>query len=500
MALSVIIGLFYTPVMIKMLGQSEYGLYNTVCSTISTLSVLSLGFNSSYVRYYAQYNKEKDKDSINRLNGLFILIFTVIGLIALLCGLYLTFNLNSVFDSGLSESEYETAKTLMFILTFNLAFSFPMSVFSSIISAHEKFVFLKILGLINTLVSPMVTLPLLFFGFRSVSLAVVAVCLNIFFSFIHFLYVVFVLNEKFVFHGFEKGLIKSLFTYTSFIAINMIIDQINWNVDKLLLARYKGTEAVSVYTVAYTFYNYYMSFSVAVSSVFTPRIHSIYNRFNNDISLMNKKLTELFIKVGRIQFILLSLLATGIVFFGKPFLLFWVGEGFEDSYRVALLLILPASVPLIQNLGIEIQRAENKHKFRSVVYLIMAILNFVLSVFLCQKYGAVGAAFGTALSLVFANGFIINIYYYKKCGIDIPLFWKNILRQSTGLIVPVLFGTICNKYIEFNSLPLLICGVVSYTFIYCISMWFLGMNKYEKQLVIVPLKKILNKLLPEKNK
>ncbi len=63
MVLSVVIGIVYTPVMIRLLGQNEYGLYNTVASTISMLSVLSLGFNSGYIRYYARYKKEKKNGS-----------------------------------------------------------------------------------------------------------------------------------------------------------------------------------------------------------------------------------------------------------------------------------------------------------------------------------------------------------------------------------------------------------------------------------------------------
>ena len=57
MAIQILIGLVYTPVMIRLLGQSEYGLYNTVASTISILSVLRLGFNNSYIRYYSIYKK-----------------------------------------------------------------------------------------------------------------------------------------------------------------------------------------------------------------------------------------------------------------------------------------------------------------------------------------------------------------------------------------------------------------------------------------------------------
>ena len=55
MALSILLQLAYTPVMIRLLGQSEYGLYNTVASTVAILSILNLGFNSSYIRYYARY-------------------------------------------------------------------------------------------------------------------------------------------------------------------------------------------------------------------------------------------------------------------------------------------------------------------------------------------------------------------------------------------------------------------------------------------------------------
>lgn len=143
MTLNIIVSIAYTPFMLRILGKSEYGLYSTVASTIAILSVLSLGFGGSYVRYYILYRKEKADDKIARLNGLFLIVFSIIGLIALACGLYLTFHLEMVFKTGLTDAEYHTARILMLLLTANLAVSFPMSVFSNIISAQEQFVFLK---------------------------------------------------------------------------------------------------------------------------------------------------------------------------------------------------------------------------------------------------------------------------------------------------------------------------------------------------------------------
>lgn len=493
MALNVIIQLIYTPFMIRSLGQNEYGLYNTVASTISMLSVLSLGFNSGYIRYYSIYKNKNDKTGISKLNGLFLIIFIIIGLVGLCCGIIISFNLNLVFDEGLTSAEYEKARVLVLLLTINLAISFPMSVFQNIISAHEKFVFLKLMGMFRTIVSPLVTLPLLLMGFRSIAMVVVTVSVATVADVLYFVYVVFKMKQKFIFKDFEKGLFKGLFSYTVFIALNSVIDQINWNIDKLLLGRFKGTAEVAIYSVGFTLYQCYMMFSSSISGVFTPRIHKIVNATKDNVAKQKKDITDIFIRVGRIQFLILGLVSTGIFFFGKYFIMIWAGEEYYRAYYVALLLILPASIALIQNLGIEIQRAENKHQFRSVVYTMMAIINLELSIILCQKYGAIGSAIGTAISLVVANGIIMNIYYYSHCNIDVLLFWKNILRQSMGLIVPIVSGLILTKQVIFDSNMKFAFLVIGYSILYCISMWFVGMNDYERDLIRLPLRKILRR-------
>jgi O-antigen/teichoic acid export membrane protein len=365
-----------------------------------------------------------------------------------------------------------------------------MSVFTNIISAHEKFIFQKIVSIISTVISPLVTLPLLLMGYRSVAIVVVSVTLSFITYFINAVYVIFRLKNKFYFSAFPKGIFKGLFRYTIFIAINTIIDQINWNIDKLLLGRFVGTAAVAVYSVGYALYGYYMSFSLSISSVFTPRIHAIVNKTKDDLHEQRVRLTDLFIRVGRIQFLVLGLVACGVVIFGQEFIInVWAGKDYEDSYYVALLLILPASIALIQNLGIEIQRALNRHAFRSYAYLVMAIVNLILSIYLCQRYGAIGSAIGTAISLILANGIIMNIYYHLKCNIDIIEFWKNIMSLSKGLILPVFVGIIIKRFsLVYNNIALAI-WIVIFSVIYVVSMWNFGMNHEEKNLILEPLKR-----------
>ena len=78
-------------------------------------------------------------------------------------------------------------------------------------------------------------------------------------------------------------------------------------------------------------------------------------------------------------------------------------------------------------------------------------------------------------------------------GIDIVSFWKNICRMSVGLIIPVALGVLSMLYIEISSKWVLLGLIVGYTLIYCISMWLLGLNKYEKDLILKVFKKVKRK-------
>lgn len=491
MALGIIISLVYTPAMIRLLGQSEYGLYNTVASTISMLSILSLGFNSSYIRYYSRYKQSGDEKRIHSLNGLFMLIFIIIGLVAFSCGLFLSLNLELVFSDGLTAGEYRIARVLMILLSVNLGLSFPMSVFTSIISAHERYVVLKLLAMMKTVVGPLVSLPMLLLGYGSIAMVSVTLGISLLTDLIYFFYVRRKLHCRFVFRDFEKGLFRQLLVFTAFIALNLIVNEVNTNIPKFLLGRFRGTGAVAIYSVGYTLYQYYMTFSTSISGVFTPRVHRLVQSNLENPGEQRRVLTELFVKVGRIQYAVLAMIATGFILFGRPFIAFWAGEEYGEAYYVTLLLLLPSTIALTQNVGIEIQRALNRHQFRSIVYIFMAAINLGLAIFLCQIYGTVGATVGTAASLLIANGLIMNIYYHKRCYVNILTFWKNIGRMSLGMLPALAVGIGMNLLFDIRGTWEMLLGIGVYALVYCAGMWLLGLNEFEKDLIRKPLRKLM---------
>lgn len=484
-----VVSIIYTPIMIRLLGQSEYGLYNLVASFVSYLGLLSFGFDNTYLRYYTQYKETKSKDKVASLNGMFLIIFSFIGVFAGLCGMVLRQYSDAIFGSNLASSELETAKTLMLLLVLNIAIAFPSNLFTIYINANEEFIFNKLVSMIKTVVNPFIVLPLLLMGYKSVALVSVTLAFSIIVFIINIIYCFKKLDFSFQLSGFDFTVFKGIATFSFFVFLGEIVDEINWQLDKFLLGRYCGTVAVAVYGVASSLSLYYRQFSIAISNVFAPRVNRIVATSNDD-----KALTDLMIKVGRAQFIVLSVVAVGFVFCGREFCCLWAGDDYADSYMITVALMIPSTIPLIQNVGISVLTARNKHKFRSVAYFFIALGNAMLSIPLCQIMQGLGCAIGTGISMIIGNGLIINLYY-KKLGIDIGKFWSSIMSLAKGLIPMVVVGVLLSIFkMEFGWIDLFL-RVLVLIIAYGVGMLLIGFNSEEKTMVRSKFKKMKGKFI-----
>ena len=487
--LSTVISLVYTPVMLWLLGQSEYGLYTLVAGFISNLSLMSFGLGSAYVRFYARAEAGEGENGTAKINGMFLTIFLVIGAMSLLVGGVLVANVHHIFAARLTAQEIERARILMALLVINIAVSFPASTFTSYITVRERFFFQRMISMIRTVLNPIVMLPLLLMGFGSVALVVVTLVLSAVTDISSIWYCRKKLGMRISFGHFDLGLLREMMGFSFFIFLNMIIDQVNWTVDTTILGIISGTTATAIYGVGSQIHRYYMTVSTSISGVFTPQINRIVARGEGD-----GKLTELFTRVGRIQFMLLMLALTGFVFVGRAFILAWGGPEYAGAFPIALMLMGPVTIPLIQNLGIEIQRAKNMHQFRSKVYICMAAGNVAVSVPLGMRWGGLGCAMGTAISLLIGNGIVMNVYYHRRIGLDMIRFWRSIASILPSMLVPVALGYAAVQLHPFKGYGGVLQFAVPYTIVYCASLWCFAMNESEKSLVRSAVQKVRGRL------
>ena len=486
--LNAVISIAYTPIMLRLLGQSEYGVYTMSSSMIAYLGLLNFGLNSSYVRFYTRYRNKQDNRGLAQLNGMFLVVYSAIALIALSAGLVLSANIEILYGASLTAKELDITRILLIILSFNLSMTFISTVFSSYVTANEQFVFQKLLNMGKTVLSPLATIPVLLFGFRSIGMTITTTAICLLVDIANVVFSLKKLNMRFTLKGADFRLMKEVTAYSSLIAVNSLVDQINWQVDKVILGHYYGSAETAVYGVASQINTLYIGVSSAISSVFTPRVHKLVYS-----DTCNESYNRLFVKIGRLQMLVLGLVGSGFVLFGRPFISFWAGEGYESAYAISLLLLLPGTVPLVQNIGIEIQRAKNMHSFRSAMYFLMAVFNVALSIPLGCRYGGVGCALGTAISLVLANGLAMNWFYARRMELQISRFWRK--------ISPILFCTLASfgisyallSFVDLGTLPVFGACVLGYCAVYFVISWLFAMNSDEKSLLTTLVRKVLRR-------
>ena len=490
--LNMVVGLIYTPYMLRMLGQSEYGLYSLAASIIAYLTVLDLGFGNAIIRYTAKFRAEGKQREQEEMFGMFFILYIGIGAIAMIAGSVLSLNVENMFSRAMTDTEVSRTRIMLWLMTFNLAFTFPMSIWGSIMSAYERFVFQRIVSIVRSVLNPVVMILLLVVGYKAVAMVVVTTLFNVATLLVNWWYCKYKLTIKVRFAKFKWGFLKEVSIYSFWIFLNAIMDRIYWSTGQFVLGIYKGSVAIAVYAVAIQLESMYMMFSTAISSVFLPKVTSMVTKGSSD-----EEISDLFIRTGRIQYIVMAYILSAFVVFGKQFIILWAGDDYADAYYLTLMFFVPLTVPLIQNLGILILQARNQMKFRSMLYIVIALCSLGLSIYLAQIYGGYGCAFATGMALLIGQGLIMNIYYQKKQRINIKVFWWEILKMS---IVPAIFivvGLYALNHFEPSNMTVLDFAkyLILYTVLYIPLFLIFSINKEEKNLLLYPVLLIIRRVV-----
>lgn len=488
----VLSGMLYTPYMLQTLGQSEYGLYSLVSSTVSVLGMLNLGFSGCYLYFFNKYSAEKDEKAVARFNATYFIIFMVIAALTLICGAFIYFNMELFFGDGLTADEYEKASILVAIMIANMATSLPITVFSSGINAHGKFIFENGYSLVSALLAVVINILVLACGFGSIGLSFVALAFTALKLIIFAIYGLRVLKMNFCFTGLQMAMVRTMFSFTLFIFLNQVINYLNGQLDKVLLGRFAGTAVVAIYSVGSSLNGYFQSFGSSIAGVFGPQINEIASKAEaeHQEEKGNAHLTDVFLKVSRMQVFVLMLVFTGFVLVGREFVILWAGEEYIESYYIAAILMLSGSVGYFQSVGETIQRAKFKHQVRSIAFLIMSVVNVCISIPLIMVAGAFGAAVGTTLVNIAGNWFFLNWYYYKKLHLEMKRYWKNILSILKWVVLVFICGIVIVNVMNVEGWIMLGAFVVIYSLLYCAVCWRFATNEEEKQMIkqLIPTK------------
>ncbi|BDR53858.1 hypothetical protein KIM372_17650 [Bombiscardovia nodaiensis] len=276
-------------------------------------------------------------------------------------------------------------------------------------------------------------------------------------------------------HRFDRALFKSIFVFSFWIFLNQITDLVNNQVPNFLLGMLASSSTVAVFSVAMQVRTVFVSMSLAMSNVFVPLINRIVASSDD-----SDRLTKLMTRVGRYQMILFCFVFGGFVIIGRYFIHLWAGDQNADAYWLALMMILPVGVDLVQNTGIEIQRARNRQKTRSAILVTTATLDVVISIVLIPRLGYWATAIGYVVGMVLGYGILMNLYYHFSMKLDMRYFWA---KQVSTLVLTVILTSVFVVLTHFSpvsSLSSFIVWGALYSVAFTVSAWYAVLSVDER--------------------
>ena len=278
LALTNITGLLLTPFIIKMLGDSEYGLYTLIGAFVGYLSVLDLGLNNTIVRFVAQYRVQNDSKAQENFLAISLIIYTFIGLLITFFGILFYFNVEVLFKNSLSYGELSKAKTMLLILIFNIAITLPGGAFTGICSGYEKFIFPRLLTIIKVVVRSIAVVLILKKDADAIGIVVLDTIVNLLFIIVTIYYTFFKLKVSIKLHKWEFYYVKEIFQYSFWIFIFALVYQFQWRTGQVILGTTTNTITVAVFGIGVMLGIYYTTFGNVVNGLILPKaIQSVYN-------------------------------------------------------------------------------------------------------------------------------------------------------------------------------------------------------------------------------
>lgn len=414
--LTIAITFFYTPWMIRQIGVSDYGLYSLVITFIAYF-VMDFGMSGTVTRFIAKYRAEGNEQKVGNLMGLILKVYLSIDVIIFLVLLVVGLFLSGIFQ-GLTHEELEKLRILYAIAALFSVLNFVFKPMHGAMMAYEYFVETKLIDMVQKVGTVLLIVIALLMGMGVYALVFINGAVALVTSL--FLYVLFLKKSRLTinFRYFDKPEMKALLGFSIWIFLITMAQRFRLTFMPSLLGMFANSTEISLFSLGMSIEGMVYVLSSALNGLFLPKVSRLSHE--GDINAI----TDLMIRVGRIQFFVISLIFFGFVILGQDFLNLWVGEKFHNTYFVVLLLIGTNMVSLTQHVASDLVYAENKVRYTATLTFVASGLALLGSVLLAPTMGAVGCAlsFFGAMSL---NLFQLNVFYKKKLHVDVGRFFRK---------------------------------------------------------------------------
>lgn len=259
------------------------------------------------------------------------------------------------------------------------------------------------------------------------------------------------------------------------IFIVVIVEQIYWKLDNLLIGSIIGASAVAIYAIGFFFQKYILSFAQSFSRVFIPSFIS-----EIESGADKQEITTTLIRIARLQILVVLPFIIGLSFFGKEFIQLWLGERYAQAYYVILFAVVPFSIEVVGNVRNTILQVKEMYWYRSIILFVIALLNIAATVILLKSTGnIVYAALSSGVSL-FIGYILVHLILHTKSLIEIKRFFLEVWVKVIPVLLVICLGAFGINLISAFGWLFLGLKIGIFAVIFTASIYWMYLNDEEK--------------------
>jgi O-antigen/teichoic acid export membrane protein len=422
------------PLVVGYVGVEQFGLWSLVAALTGYIGLADLGLSTSFVKYIAEYATLGKTDEVNKVVHHGFLFYVSVSLLVLMVGYFVFPFLFAVLR--ISPNHYELAYTIFILSLLGFGAASMITVVASVLSGIQRTDVLNIVMTGMLLAKFIAIWFALHQGFGLVGLTVAD-----FLVMVATIGPLLIVTKKYYsglslrFLHYDSAMMGKLLKFGSQLQVSRIAELVQSQFDKLLLTRFIGLSAVSLYDFGSRPLGRLRALPLTAITSLVPAVSAL------DALENTQRIQSAVLRSTRYMIVLSFPMFAFVLAFSGEILLVWLGNGLAQSTLTMQILSIAYLANVVLGPMALVSQGTGEPQYQMKSTLVQVLLNIVLSTLLVAVVGYYGAVIGTTIAMI--AGAVLFLAWYGRRLWSRPLSkFASLAAKPLICVVPSIVGAL----------------------------------------------------------
>jgi len=469
---NIVVVFVMSPVIIKALGNRDYGLWELVMSVIGYMGILDLGVGPALVRFVSVASGKQDRDDMQQTISTAFVFFLGIGVVSMLSFTFLGYSPHII--AGKEIQDIANIGTVFLLFGLNAGIMLPSQVFIATLMGVQRHYFINFSRSALIIVRSILAYYLLqrFYG---KGLIIMAMLEPVFTTIQFILFVVAVQLDKQIpemrLAAVTWYKFKELFTFGVKNATMTIASRLQNQSVPFIISNVIGLGSIVYFVMPNRLIDYGKGLAMAIAFPLTPYFGATFGKGDHAELVKSWLTTTLVLQTVTLVMPII------IFFYGETFLSLWIGKVYADAGRgVIYILLIGLFFDAVATNALRMLLVQGKHGKIAVIWLMLSAVSIPMGIIGASLWGVPGVALGTTTTMVIGS-LVTIVMTCTNMQVTLKTYFYETLYR---LLLPLsLLGAtllVLRKSFQIVGYGNIVLQLTIGGFVYLISVWFVTLN------------------------